>query len=77
MMLYVKEWIRKLFDVMKQLSTSVRLMYIDNDRFTLRASRRPEEVPVIQGTRTLHQINCVGKYNEHQRQLGSNQACGV
>ena len=52
---------RKLFDVMKQLSTSVRLMYIENDQFTLSASRTPEDVPVIQGTRSLHQINCTSK----------------
>ena len=51
----------KLFDVMKQSSTSVRLMYIDNDQFTLSKSRTPEKVPVIQGTRSLHQINCNSK----------------
>jgi len=52
---------RKLFDVVTPLTTSVCLMYIDNDEFKSSADRMPEEVTVIPGTRSMHQINCTTK----------------
>jgi len=49
---------RKLFEVMAPLLTSVHLMYIEDEDFKCSEGTISQHVPLIHGTRSIHQINC-------------------
>lgn len=50
---------RKLFETVSPLLTSVNLMYIEDQNFKYNEDNTSQDVPIIQGTRSIHQVNCI------------------